>query len=124
MTYLEWPSGVSYRSEQEYWSGEPFKAPLETEMDGGNTRGRRRPGDNVGRYGWGRRFTEEEMALFETFLEDTANGTARFIMPVSLNGYSYVNRVVRIVGGSLKLQTDGMPTTTFTLEIYPASMVP
>lgn len=125
MTYLEWPSGVSYRSEQEYWKGKPYRAPLKTDMDGGNVRVRRRPGDKVGTYGWGRRFTETEMGLFISFFEDDLNlGTAKFIMPVSLYGYAYTNRVVQIVGDSIDLQTDGMTATTFSLDVYPASMLP
>lgn len=124
MLYPVWPSGIPHESEVDFWKGKPFKAPLSTDIDGGNTRNRRRPGDKVGRYGWGRHLEADEMELFAAFLEEIAGGTARFVMPVSLYGYAHENRVVQIVGDSLDLQSDGKTLTTFSLDVYPASMLP
>jgi len=47
MAVPSWPSGVPYESLKDGFSITPFLQPIRTEMEQGNVRLRRRPGDNV-----------------------------------------------------------------------------
>jgi len=126
MTYPTWPATLPYVSAAGDWQIQPFRAPLQTDMEGGDTRLRRRPGDNVGTMRWSRFFKEAEMETFEAFVVATYNLTQRWVMPVSVNGRTYEDRVVQI--------TDGPPTYTspaagiirvsMTLLVFPAEMTP
>lgn len=125
MTIPSWPSTVPYASEQEYWNGAPFRAPLSTEMEGGNIRLRRRPGDNIGTYAWGRILKPTEASDLNTFLMTTLNnGASRFTMQVSRDGTTYTSRVVQLVAGSLKYASAGGDKTlvTFNLTVFPSGV--
>lgn len=127
MTYPEWPIDLPYRPWRDMWNYVPGREALQTEMEGGDTRQRRRPGDDVGVMQWGRTFTEAEMATWDGFLSDTSGGVARFIMPVPTNGAIYQLRVVQIVGGAggVSLSAVGVETqVSFSLVVFPADMVP
>lgn len=127
MTYPEWPIDLPYRPWRDMWNYVPGREALQTEMEGGDTRQRRRPGDDVGAMQWGRTFTEAEMATWDGFLSDTSGGVARFIMPVPTNGAIYQLRVVQIVGGAGGVSASAVGVETqvsFSLLVFPADMVP
>ncbi|HQS08715.1 MAG: hypothetical protein B7Y12_02200 [Rhizobiales bacterium 24-66-13] len=121
-----WPATLQYRSLRDAWGGVPFRDPLGTEMEGGNTRLRRRPGDDVGTYAWAGIFNAAQMATFMGFVETTTgNGSSRFTMQVSRDGVTYVSRTVQIVVGSLKFSSAGGANTqvSFSLLVFPDGVV-
>lgn len=127
MTYPEWPVALPYHPWRDMWDYVPARESLQTEMEGGDTRQRRRPGDDVGTMQWGRTFTAAEMDLWDGFLTDTSGGVARFIMPVPTNGATYQLRVVQIVGGAGGVSSSAVGIETqvsFSLRVFPADMVP
>jgi hypothetical protein len=64
-----------------------------TEMEGGNTRTRRRPGDSVAAISQRVRFTAAELATFKTWFGTTlSGGAARFTMQV-WTGCAFENKV-------------------------------
>jgi len=92
-----WPI-ASYMPQQE--SFQPLQRmldPLATDMEGGNTRERPRPGDNVGTI---TQTVWMPMAEHDTFVDwvktTLNNGTARFTANVWL-GSSYVNKVCQFI---------------------------
>ena len=127
MTYPEWPIDLPYRPWRDMWNYVPGREALQTEMESGDTRQRRRPGDDIGSMQWGRTFTVAEMATWKTFLADTSGGTARFLMQVPTDGANYELRVVQIVGaaGGVSYAAVGVETqVSFSLVIFPAYMTP
>lgn len=127
MAYLDWPSAVPFRPERSAWGYVPGREALATEMDGGDVRQRRRAGDDLGTMQWGRSLTTTQMASFKAFLPTIANGAARFLMPVSVDGQTYETRVVQIVRGAGGIQYSSLGVETmvqFTALIFPASMTP
>lgn len=127
MTYPEWPLALPYRPWRDQWGYKPGREALATEMENGDTRQRKRPGDDVGPMQWGRTFTEAEMATWDDFLAEVSSGAARFLMLVPTKGASYETRVVQIVGGAggISYSAVGVETqVAFTLLVFPAVMVP
>lgn len=121
MSYLHWPAGLPYQSGASDWQVQPFRAPLQTEMDGGNVRTRRRPGDDVATMRWSRIFTDEQMAVFEGFVAATFNLAQRFVMPVSVNGRTYEDRIVQLSGDapSYASPAPGFVRVSMTLLVLP-----
>lgn len=126
MTYPEWPLSLPHAQMEGDGSGPMFLAPIETEMEGGDQRRRRRPGDNLIRQRLAFRFTADEAATWSTFVRSTlGNATARFLMPVSVDGAACETRVVQIIGvpnydgrnGSLRM-------FSFEVWLFPTDMVP
>lgn len=126
MSYPVWPAGLPHQSAAADWQVQPFRAPLQTEMEAGNVRARRRPGDGVATMRWSRYFKDAEMASFETFVVTTYNLTQRWVMPVSVNGRTYENRVVQMVDGppTYASAAPGIIRVSMTLLVYPADMTP
>lgn len=125
MTAPVWPVTVPYESSPDRWSIKPVRAPLKTEMEAGNVRIRRRPGDNLKVMRWGRILTTAEFEAFTTFIEDTIyGGTARFTMPVSLNGATYVDRIVQIDAETIDDSHLGglQVAVSFAAFVFPASV--
>lgn len=125
MSLPVWPAAIPYQSLRSGWSGTPFRRPLSTEMEGGNTRLRSEPGSDVGTYAWSGILDAAKMSVFEAFVEDAINnGSARFAMMVSRNGITYVMRPVQIVS-DIKYTSVGGPNTLvqFTLQVLPASLL-
>lgn len=125
MTAPVWPVTVPYHSEPGRWGLTPVRAPLKTEMEGGNIRIRRRPGDNLKVKRWGRMLTTAEFEAFTTFIEETIyGGTARFTMPVSLNGATYVDRIVVIDAETIEVNHLGgmQVAVAFTMFVFPPSV--
>jgi len=122
MAIPSWPSGVEHRPDPAHWDIVPFRPPLATDMEGGNTRYRRRPGDDVATMTWGQIFRPDEVAILRPFLTTTLrNCTSRFTMPVSMDGSTVETRVVQIVPGSLGFSSGGGVNTLvkFDLSIFP-----
>lgn len=99
MTLPAWPSSVPHRPRRNEWRmPEAYRQPLATEMEGGNTRLRRRAGDNVAKLEFSLRLTEAEHSDFWTFVKTTlSGGTARFTMPVYLTTSSPSTKTVQFV---------------------------
>ncbi len=96
--------------------------PLATDMEGGNTRQRPRPGDNVGSITQTIYVSPEDHDTVVEWVKTTLNlGTARFTMPVWL-GSSYVTKTVQFVQPGTKLTYNTLGpdcvAITMTLRIY------
>lgn len=90
-----WPA-VSYKPEQTSWRKSPFRPPIKTEMDGGNVRLRRQPGDTAVLVAQTIVLTLAEFATLESWVENTiAGGTAQFTMNVLLSGTTYSSQTVQ-----------------------------
>ena len=77
--------------------------PISTDMEGGNTRQRPRPGDNVGTITQTIWMSLAEHDTFVAWVKTTLNnGTARFTTNVWL-GSSYVNKVCQFIQPGTKL---------------------
>ena len=100
MALPTWPASVPYRPERP--SFQPIKLtldPLETEFEGGNSRTRSRPGDNVGTVGQTIWMSSTEYELFFAWGKTTLNNwTARFTTQVWL-GTSYQSKVCQFPKG-------------------------
>jgi hypothetical protein len=82
MTLPVWDTNVPSRARDGWQMTEPNLAPLASEMDGGNVRLRRRPGDNVAKIMYPLiPLTDAQFALFRTFYRTTiSGGVSRFTM--------------------------------------------
>lgn len=91
MPIPSWPA-VPYRPLRNGYSKSPLLAPIRTEMDGGNVRMRRRPGDNVSIVSQTIWMTNSEFATLESWVSSTlGGGVARFTMSVWL-GSAYSSK--------------------------------
>jgi hypothetical protein len=96
--------------------------PISTDMEGGNTRQRPRPGDNVGTITQTIWMSLAEHDTFVDWVKTTLNnGTARFTTNVWL-GSSYVNKVCQFVQPGTKLTYPYLSVdrvaATMTLRVY------
>lgn len=132
MSTREWPASLPYQREASGSESRPSRAQPETEMEGGNVRLRRRPGDRLRTEPWSRRLAPEAYGVWSVFLAETiAQGTRRFLMPVwagSSAGDGYELRLVQISGGAGGVSE--APTgrglymhVSFSLLVFPAEMV-
>ena len=125
MAIPSWPSGVEHRPSPDQWSSKLFRDPLATDMEGGNTRFRRRPGDGVGTVKWGQVLSPAAMAVLRPFLVTTLrNCTSRFTMSVTLDGATYESRVVQIDPRSLQVTSarGGHTQVSFEMAVYPSAV--
>jgi hypothetical protein len=95
---------------------------ISTDMEGGNTRERPRPGDNVGTIMQTIWMSMAEHDTFVDWVKTTLNnGTARFTTNVWL-GSSYVNKVCQFVQPGTKLSYAYLSVdrvaATMTLRVY------
>lgn len=125
MTYVGWPSAVPFRPERDMWGVKPVRDASETQMEGGNVRLRRKPGDRLATMRWGRQLKPDEAAAFLAFIASIGEGTHRFLMPVCLDGSTYAIRLVQITGGLPEEATPGggWLTVNLSLLVFPAEMV-
>lgn len=122
MTLPSWPITKFQPTPDNFQPIQRGLDPIATDMEGGNTRQRPRPGDNVGTI---TQTIEMSLADFDTFVawvKTTLNlGTARFTTNVWL-GSSYVNKVCQFVqpGTTLTDNYIGPDTVgvTMTLKVY------
>lgn len=127
MAYATWPLSVPHEPERAAWSYVPGREARQTEMEGGDIRQRYRPGDDVGTLQWARALNSAQIAAFDAFLATIGQGAAQFVMPVTLDGQGYVDRVVQIQRGlgGINRAAAGMKTrVSFSLAVFPASMTP
>lgn len=116
-----WPSTVEHRPSPASWAPALFSPPRATQMEGGNTRLRVKPGDPAATSKWGQEMSNGEFAAFSAFYRDLLkNGSLRFSMPVCLDGFTYETRTVQIVAGSLR--TSAAPGSgvalSFELKVF------
>jgi hypothetical protein len=119
MTIPSWP--VSYRPDLNSISGiKRLLDPLATDMEGGNTRLRSRPGDNVGTLSQTIIMKKAEFDTFVAWVKDTlGNGTARFMLKVRL-GTTFEEKVCQFSGGAPTYRPvgSGAVAVTMTLRVY------
>jgi len=101
------------------WSKpKPYRDPTASEMEGGNIRLRRQPGDEVAQIQFSILYTNEQFATLETWI-NTFRGVSRFSMKV-YDGSTYAVRTVQLVA---PYETEDVPPgrkqVTFQLWVYP-----
>ena len=97
MPIPSWPS-VPYQPLANSCKRDPLLPPIRTEMEGGNVRQRRRPGDSVSVISQTIRLTDSEFNSLESWVSASAgSGVARFTMSVWL-GTSYQSKTVQFEG--------------------------
>jgi len=93
--------------------------PLATEMEGGNTRLRSRPGDNVATFSQTITMTAAEFDVFVAWVKDTlGNGTSRFSLKVRL-GTRFEEKVCQFSGAPSYRPIGSLAVAvTMTLRVY------
>jgi hypothetical protein len=97
--------------------------PISTDMEGGNTRERPRPGDNIATITQTVRMYPADYNAFVDWMKNTLNnGTARFTMDVWLGTAPLVNKVCQFIkpGTGLRYAYAGPDAVdvTMTLRVY------
>lgn len=99
MALPSWPAVNSRPQKSGFQIQKRFLEPIATDMEGGNTRERPRPGDNVGTVVQTISFTKAEHDVFVGWVRDTLNnGSGRFTAPVWL-GSAYVTKTCKFAKG-------------------------
>src|SRR4051794_22834590 len=100
MPLPSWPA-VPYDPQEEGF--QPIKRildPIKTDMEGGNTRLRSRPGDNVATVGQTIVMTDAEYEIFVEWVKTTlSRGTARFTAPIWLHS-GFVTKTCQFSNGA------------------------
>ncbi len=117
-----WPIATFMPQQESFQPLQRMLDPLATDMEGGNTRERPRPGDNVGTI---TQTVWMSMAEHDTFVDwvktTLSNGTARFTANVWL-GSSYMNKVCQFIkpGSTLTYGyvSANEVAATMTLRVY------
>jgi hypothetical protein len=122
MALPSWPIATYKPDPDSFQPIQRMLDPLETAMEGGNTRQRARPGDNVGTIVQTIWMSFAEHDTFVSWVKTTlGNGTGRFTANVWL-GTSYVSKVCQFVkpGTNLKYSWIGPDKVgaTMTLRVY------
>lgn len=98
-----WPIATYRPRRDDFQPIVPFLKPISTDMEGGNTRQRPRPGDNVGTLGQTIMMTLSEVDTFKTWVRSTLNnGTSKFTAQI-WNGTAYESKTCQFT-------PDGKPT--------------
>lgn len=118
---ISWPLALPYQPERRAWQAKPLRGPSETQMERGNVRQRREPGDVLGEYGWAREFSAAEFVEWEAFLASISDGADRWTMMVALHGSTFALREVSMVSGSLAYASGagGRRRVSFRLRVWP-----
>ena len=96
MTLPAWPS-VDDTPLVDGWSWEPYIPPLRTDMDGGNTVARSKPGSNVARTTHTYQFSSADFATLDAWWKTTLTyGASRFTGRV-WNGSALVSKTLLII---------------------------
>lgn len=100
MALPEWPTSVPHIPLVGSWSmPSRFRAPVESEFDGGNARRRSKPGDDVPEIEFQIAMTRDEWETLSLWLQDECSlGSSRFIMDVWL-GNGLEERIVGFAPG-------------------------
>jgi len=125
MSLPVWPAAVPFEPLRDTWDVKPFRDPLETEMEAGNIRTRRRPGDALPLIKWSADLSAAEFAAFQAFVSGSLfNASVRFRMPVSLDGAAFATRTVQMRAGTLGWSASGDKVrVVFDLYVFPPSVV-
>lgn len=92
------PAGITFEPDRGSWHNKPWLPPIKTEMQGGNVRARRRPGDYVEIDTFTVTRTGAETTTIVNFLKnDCFNGTARFQV-MRWNKTAFELRTVQLEG--------------------------
>lgn len=120
-----WPA-VPYAPIRDSWKRAPFLPPIRTEMEGGNVRMRRRPGDNVAIISQVVEMTESELSTLDAWVvSDIGSGVGRFTMSVWL-GSAFQSKTAQFEAGSgdfpyaVSAVTDGVVRVTMALRVFDA----
>jgi hypothetical protein len=121
MAIPAWPASVPSKPQLSSWSIDQLARPLlETDMDGGNVRARRKFVDVIAQMPYAVLMTVAEYATFKSFLlTDLGQGAAEFTMPV-YTGTGCESKTVRIIGGAnaVKVQLVGSRRlVSFSLDV-------
>ncbi|MGJ5163157.1 hypothetical protein [Bradyrhizobium sp. HKCCYLR1051] len=122
MTLPTWPIATYMPIQDGFAPIQRMREPISTDMEGGNTRQRSRPGDNVGTLTQTLWITNAEHDTLVAWIKDTlGNGTGRFTMNVWL-GTGYVSKTCQFVKGGAGVRYAWLSTTevavTMTLRVY------
>jgi hypothetical protein len=122
MTLPTWPIAKYAPTPDNFQPIQRGLDPIATDMEGGNTRERPRPGDNVGSITQTIEMSLPDHDTFVAWVKGTLNmGTSRFTTNVWL-GSSYVNKVCQFIkpGTTLTYSYIGPDTVgvTMTLRVY------
>ncbi|MHC2251042.1 hypothetical protein ACVILK_000734 [Bradyrhizobium embrapense] len=99
MALPSWPGVNSRPQKSGFQIQKRFLDPIATDMEGGNTRERPRPGDNVGTVVQTINLTLAEYDTFVAWVRDTlGNGSGRFTANVWL-GSSYTSKTCKFANG-------------------------
>ena len=92
-----WPAAVPSKPNSDSLKGEPFRAPLATDMEGGNRRRRRQVSKNIARLEMTIEMTDAQFVEFKGWVRDTlVDGTLPFTMPI-YTGTAYQDRLCAFV---------------------------
>jgi hypothetical protein len=95
-----------------------YQDPIITDMEGGNKRLRRRPGDDVEMIQFEMNFTKAQYATFKAFVRDTLfNGTSRFTMNVWM-GNAMESRRVQFAQKPSMMNEHPIVRVKFQLWVY------
>ncbi len=125
MAIPDWPDEVPYESLRAEWDVTPFRSHLETEMESGDVRVRRRTAARLPLMSWAQVMDDAQFAAFRTFVETTIyDGTSRFRMPVTLDGATFETRTVQFQAKSISWASfaPGLIRASAKLYIFPASV--
>jgi hypothetical protein len=97
-----------------------YLPPLRTEMEGGNTRARKRPGDDVATISQSIPMTTAQWGTLLTFVKTTlVNGTARFTMDVWDGIQCQEDRTVMLAGEPKPTRLGaGKVLVSFPIRVY------
>jgi hypothetical protein len=121
MSIPAWPADIPYAPDLNSIS--PIKRmldPIATDMEGGNTRLRSRPGDNVGTISQTVVMKAAQFDAFVAWVKDgLGNGTSRFTVPVRL-GAAFETKVCQFSGGAPTYRPVGTKAfaVSMTLRVY------
>lgn len=121
MAVPSWPTGVNYAPDLNSISGiKRYLDPIATDMEGGNTRLRARPGDNVGTLSQTIVLPRTQFETFVTWVKTTLNnGTSRFTTNVWL-GAGFESKVCQFSNGGPSYRPVGTKAVavSMTLRVY------
>jgi hypothetical protein len=122
MTLSAWPIATFAPQQDSFRPIQRMLDPIITDMEGGNTRERPRPGDNAGTITQTIWMTMADHDTFVAWVKNTLNnGTARFTTNVWL-GSSFVNKVCQFLKPGTTLTYAYVSTdivaVTMTLRVY------
>lgn len=113
-------TGLPHSHMIDSWSmPKPYRDPLATDMEGGNVRLRRMPGDEIFQIQFDLLFTNAQFATFQTWV-NTFRGVSRFSMNV-YDGTGYAVRTVQFIQPyGVQDVPPSRKRVTFQLWVYPS----